>query len=385
GYRLISTGIAFGSRTTVFEGLDTEIKFQYIETDTRILRTASLNHIHDQAPCPGAIQIKSQTTPLQEADKVIVKLERSKQRSATETRQRTCPVMIDRGMSLMTVETPQAALIAIYDLLEGKTSYPQAFTVLRASKLMKTKIKGLHFATSLIGENGPDPKAERLQTPLILIDFDMGEVLNDETKGGPKPRTGTPIFMAGVVRSGKINEGPHYFPPMPQLQAGLENYLKHLPSRLEAFPPNQEADKRLHDDMILEKFQHELRYDAESVFWLLLWWAIQAKPEASDSDEDFIPKAIWESLTWGGEKQDGRRYFIDPFPKKILHPSYRPLETLLRAMSLQLAGDLGLMESRSDPEYLHEAFQRLIFEFLSEHSSKNSDFLILTKSRRLRE
>ncbi|PVF95885.1 hypothetical protein CPB86DRAFT_710269 [Serendipita vermifera] len=411
GCRLINTGIAFGRRTTIFEGTNTNseeeeediiIKIQYIEIGRRFSEPATLDHIHDTVPFPGVVRIKAQIIPLQEADKVIVKLGRSEEgENDTKTRQRTCLVMVDKGMSLMTAETPQAALIAIYDLLEvGRLLYRERSTLHRdisegnalirakpsnATEAMEKRFEDMHFATSLLGEDGPDPTAGRLQTPLLLIDFDMGEILNDGIKGEPMPRTGTPIFMARVVRSGKIREGPHHSPPMPQLQVGLERYRKHLPSRLETFPPNQAVDKRIYDEIILENFHHELRYDAESVFWLLVWWAIQAKPKASEGDDDHIPKICWDTLTAGDENQDGRRHFIDPFPKEVLHPSYQPLEALLRAMSLQLAGDFALMEDRSNPEYLHEAFQRLVFEFLSEHGRKNSDFLILPKSQHLRE
>jgi hypothetical protein len=41
-----------------------------------------------------------------------------------------------------------------------------------------------------------------------------------------------------------------------------------------------------------------------------------------------------------------------------------PLEGLLRQMAEQLMGNHGLNPSRQEPEYLHEAFQRLILEFL---------------------
>ncbi|PVF91555.1 hypothetical protein CPB86DRAFT_316357 [Serendipita vermifera] len=269
------------------------------------------------------------------------------------------------------------------DISEGNAllrSEPSTVT-----EAMEKRFKEMHFATSLLGEDGPDPMAGRLQTPLLLIDFDMGEVIDEENGGEPKPRTGTPIFMARVVRSGKVLKGAHHFPSMPQLQAGLEGYRKHLSGRLEAFPPNGEVDIRLKEEKPLKNFRHELRYDAESVFWLLLWWAIQAKPVTSDGDGDYIKISHWNAMTDVDDKVDLRRHYIDPFPGEVLHPVYQPLEPLLEAMALQLAGDHGLLESRSDPEYLHESFQRLIFDFLSEHGRKKSEFLICRKSRRLRE
>ncbi|PVF95884.1 hypothetical protein CPB86DRAFT_862828 [Serendipita vermifera] len=114
------------------------------------------------------------------------------------------------------------------------------------------------------------------------MDFDMGKYEYMDRKG-ELLRTGTHIFMAhATYLGGYISEGSHYFPPMPQLRAGLENYGEHLPGRLSGFPPNHEEFDFLDNYVIPKQMQHELRYDAESVFWLLLWWAIQANQTSPD-------------------------------------------------------------------------------------------------------
>jgi hypothetical protein len=86
------------------------------------------------------------------------------------------------------------------------------------------------------------------------------------------------MFMARVLRSSKIAAGSHSFHPMPQLSDGATRYEKCLRKRLEAFPPNELDTIKIKTRKTLENFHHKLRYDAESVFWLLLWWSIQAKP-----------------------------------------------------------------------------------------------------------
>ncbi|PVF91556.1 hypothetical protein CPB86DRAFT_878448 [Serendipita vermifera] len=415
GCRLIKTGIAFGRRTTIFEVPNTSIviKYQYIEPGRRFSEPATLTHIHDTVPFPGIVQVRIPTKLLPEADQVTVKLERqvsarkgTKKEQKIETRQRTCLVMVDRGMSLMTAETPQAALIAIYDLLEvSRCLYRERSTLHRdisegnallrskpstTTEEMEKKFKDMHFATSLLGEDGPDPKAGRLQTPLLLIDFDMGEIKGREIAGVRKERTGTPIFMARVVRSGRILSGSHHFPAMPQLEAGLENYSKHLPNRLTTFAPNRAEEQYLEEDQVLEHFQHQLRYDGESAFWLLLWWAVQAKPLTPEDDNNVIRKRLWDDLTCGDDVQDSRFPLVDRFPRFVCHPAYQPLELLLKKMADQLKGDYELLDSvrlgnRNYDEYLHEALQRLIFEFLSQHGRENSPFLTLPKSPDLRK
>jgi hypothetical protein len=173
--------------------------------------------------------------------------------------------------------------------------------------------------------------------------------------------------MARVVRAGAVWYGTHGFNPMPQLDVARDIYELQYPDRLQRFPLDKLISRREPTTSLLSPFQHQLRYDAESVFWLFVWWSLQIRPADSKS-EDFIHTQYWSNLT--GEI-DCRHYFIHPgFPEGALHPEYEPLEGLLRQMAEQLTGDHGLESSRADPEYLHEAFQRLILEFLFANDDK---------------
>lgn len=60
-----------------------------------------------------------------------------------------------------------------------------------------------------------------------------------------------------------------------------------------------------------------------------------------------------------------------------LEPKYRKLEPLFLQMTNQLEGDLywakyGDTAEMKDPEFLHEALQRIIFNFLMENKRRPS-------------
>jgi hypothetical protein len=188
--------------------------------------------------------------------------------------------------------------------------------------------------------------------------------------------------MARAVRQRQIEPGDHVFYPMPQLQDGHARYQEYLGKRLEEFPMNAVETVELNSDSIISRFSYQLRHDAESAFWLLLWWAIQAKPEDDIQNKDRINNGHWCLLTDRGNEGDDdfRTYYVLKFPRTVCHAEYRELDALLRSTSIQLRGDHGLASSRSHPEYLHEAFQRLVFELLSKHSKAKSKFLTLQKS-----
>jgi len=178
--------------------------------------------------------------------------------------------------------------------------------------------------------------------------------------------------MARAVVSAVQKKGMYFLVPMPQLdQEGKEAYEAAVPDRLTAFPSNGLETSFIPSDKSLEPFKHKLKYDAESVFWLLLWWAIRAWP----ANDEFpghtkIDETIWSILTNGHGDRDPRgAHFINTIAVNFVHPAYKDLEVLLERMALQLRGyhEEGSDPSRKQDEYLHEAFQRLIFHFLFTH------------------
>ena len=72
-----------------------------------------------------------------------------------------------------------------------------------------------------------------------------------------------------------------------------------------------------------------------------------------------------------------------------LDPDYQELEPLFQKMAKQIRNDLhwapktGAPDYMSEPEFLHEALQRVIFNFLVEHAE--SQFMELEKHRKHRK
>jgi hypothetical protein len=177
--------------------------------------------------------------------------------------------------------------------------------------------------------------------------------------------------MARMVRALEYYPAGRFdLPPMPVV---AEELLERYPQdRIEAFSGIGEELIYIPEDTPLRTpFKHLLRYDAESVFWYLLWCCVQAQPAGKLSDDN-IPHLVWANLTSASE--DGRdAHFITRFPKRFLHPTYSELEPLLKRMSEHLRGDLLYAndKGRKTDEYLHEVFQRLILNFLSANSTKD--------------
>jgi len=201
---------------------------------------------------------------------------------------------------------------------------------------------------------------------------------------------GTPIFMArSVVAGHPLTLQPGVFlTGIPSLSA-LPVYSKLLPERLKKIPQPLK-DQAMYFVMIPEgisinqeslrslPWTHELRHDGESVFWLLVWWAIHLRPR-SPSPSKIDSKAFGCLTNIDLETGvDHRVAFLQQLAQRVswLDPEYRELEPLFLQMANQLTGDLywaeyGDAEEMKHPEFLHEALQRIIFNFLMENKTKH--------------
>ena len=150
-------------------------------------------------------------------------------------------------------------------------------------------------------------------------------------------------------------------PPCPPSYASVH------PDRVREFPAegpgvvhNVSADSEQH------VWRHELEHDAESVFWLLCFWAVTAQPK--DGTPEDIPHDAWGNLT--GER-DGLLYILRSHKQQsnaTIHSVFKPLWPLLRDLSAILAVDRYWLEEtdkRNHWAYVGEAFQRLILNFLN--------------------
>ena len=85
--------------------------------------------------------------------------------------------------------------------------------------------------------------------------------------------------MAHVVRNLQYPAGLFKFPPMPPVCLTLLPRYKALyPDRVTDFLPSEKPEESIIkvgvQNLPPEEFKHLLRYDAESVFWIILFWSI---------------------------------------------------------------------------------------------------------------
>ena len=105
-------------------------------------------------------------------------------------------------------------------------------------------------------------------------------------------RQGTPIFMARAAVVGRHLDprGPFDLVGLPRLSEEAHTVYKEiLINRLEQLPQpseHQETFTRKCPTGEQPTWSHELRHDAESAFWLLVWWAVHICPKSKCGAKD---------------------------------------------------------------------------------------------------
>jgi hypothetical protein len=169
----------------------------------------------------------------------------------------------------------------------------------------------------------------------------------------------TPIaFVCGAPRSPKCYTEAH-----PERISDIQA------EKILVYPPevNQSPD---------DCWRHELDHDVESVFWLLLYWAMVAQPEG-------CPGEYIDSTSWSGMLKDShhRANLVSnlssgPPPQNLIHSVYEPVWPLISNLAALLVVDSYWIPEpnvRKRPDYICEAFQRLILEFID--SKRSEDFM----------
>jgi hypothetical protein len=228
---------------------------------------------------------------------------------------------------------------------------------------------------------------------------------------------GTPRFMARLVRIPRVYETSYRLSPMPQLNGVAdERYKACVSNRIRDFPQNDLSSSKINLwDLNKQTIQssHRLSYDAESILWLLLYWAVQVQPEKGDHTDE-IDEYLWMYLTDGDFENDPRTSLVPLDWRGICHPDYRPLDDLLKSLFAQLAGyqeyvlrpeeaevwrwtegppvqmvAVPYMSETQDPrmkdEYLHEALQRTILGFIVENIEEPFMRAQISSTRRPKE
>ncbi|KAI0283320.1 hypothetical protein BGY98DRAFT_720026 [Russula aff. rugulosa BPL654] len=230
----------------------------------------------------------------------------------------------------------------------------------------------LCYAKYLLGKSD-----NPLETSMLLVDFNVAEHLEPETSVKQIHRTGTPMFIARAVERGE--HLPPVYALVPEIPNYPDPYAKVHPDRVKIFPGLKEEiiinPKRFHDKSQKsqpERWRHELEHDTESVFWLLLNWAMVVQPE--NCPKETIDLLSWLGLTGKFDDRDSLVHrFTNYMPTNLTHSFYKPLQPLIKDLAAILVIDshwLKAPDPRKDTFYVTEAFQRLILKFMIENRGK---------------
>ncbi|KAH6879686.1 hypothetical protein BKA70DRAFT_1411981 [Coprinopsis sp. MPI-PUGE-AT-0042] len=390
------------------------LKAQLCPTNSRSDEIEILEHIHFLQHFPGVINLVCY-------ERLTAVVEGKVQKHLGLDQQ---------GNPFMSIETPQEMLMVIYDTLEITRALYNERKVLhrdlsKGNILFVPPPRAASSAGTISGRPGsanePSPAAanedgeankysfiasllgkstDPSETSALLIDFNYSEDLEGKprTTKHVVDRTGTPMFMARAIQEGTPTplEEHNFLPDMPKAP---QPYADRFPERCQQFLDCQSKasadilnsnDPRFSaDPSTLPTFRHELYHEAESIFWVMFYWILLAKPASpppgpstgTPNAGDRVPSTMWvELLTSDGRDNIiGRAY---KFPAKNLHPSYSSLAVLIASLSKYLKVDpfwFDPKSSRSNPEFIHECFQREILSYLIEHFDK--PFMFCKKSK----
>ena len=182
---------------------------------------------------------------------------------------------------------------------------------------------------------------------------------------------GTPGFIARAVELGRPVSPGNDMLYIPEVPRSAECYGTCHPDRVKKFPHSPHKLSPISMDGTDRQWRHELHHDAESVFWVLLYWIVVAQPE--NEEKEPIATHIWTGLTG---PVTSRIHLLRGGLHGATHSVYRPLWPMLNKLAHILNADGHWVESsdpRTDPGYINEAFQRLILQFILEH--RNEPFM----------
>ena len=146
--------------------------------------------------------------------------------------------------------------------------------------------------------------------------------------------------------------------------------MNDFPEEMEELVDSRKLQNQPQDGM----WRHELDHDVESVFWLLLYWAMVAQPEGCPGE--YIDSGSW---AWMLKDSHVRAHLVlnlssGPPPQNLIHSVYEPMWPLISNLAALLVVDSHWIPEpnvRKRPDYMCEAFQRLILEFIDSKRSEN--------------
>lgn len=400
---ILRVGDTLGRRTMILEDPKDPslvIKEQYIQPQRRFREGALLDKIHaNGSHFPGIVRHGYHGEVCDTDGKVISTGE------GDYIRVKTRLVLLDKGKRFAEIETPREMLMIAYDALEVIRILHRTRHILHRDissgnilfrplsevdpEFVPQDIGDMCFSHYLLeslglrSDESQSSTVKRLGTSLLLADFDSAQDKMIDDADGRMARTGTSMYMAIAVRNNGVLPAIDEIPCIPAVHEDLlPRYRELLPDRLEHFPENESEIIKAKGVTYGRKFEHILRYDVESVFWCMVWWLLQARPEGSEQDK--LQQKAWQNLI-GAEDSRYDDYIVSRkrFP---FHPDYIDISPLLESMREHLRIDLEFSKDKikqKEPEYLCEVFQRLILNFLVEH--RNAEFLWLPKDIKWRD
>jgi hypothetical protein len=143
-----------------------------------------------------------------------------------------------------------------------------------------------------------------------------------------------------------------------------------FPEEIEVLVDPRKVKNQPQDD----GWRHELDHDVESVFWLLLYWAMVAQPEGRIGEPIHSPS--WTGMLGDSDDRAGlvSKLSSGPPPQNLLHSVYEPVWPLISNLAALLVVDshwIPESSARKRPDYMCEAFQRLILQFIDSKRSEN--------------
>ncbi|KAJ8496234.1 hypothetical protein ONZ45_g12532 [Pleurotus djamor] len=209
---------------------------------------------------------------------------------------------------------------------------------------------------------------------------------------------GTPRFIsrANCAKGKNVNEHP--FKPMPQLEGRAAEVYETAYSRekhpLRFFADKEGKDATFHGGSAkLNRpsspwLQHP-RDDAESVFWVMLWFLLRAVPrhqpkdEESKSDDEEDLHNNWFLFLWNliesheiSSSHDSRSPILlvpkDNWPK-YLHHRLSFVGPLLFELSEQVRPDYRRLQPEPEPLHLHEAITRILLKYIVKWENEGCD------------
>jgi len=170
---------------------------------------------------------------------------------------------------------------------------------------------------------------------------------------------------------------PPIFAPVPRIPNSPDLYAKAHPDRVKKFPGSGEKKIIINPELVDDNesrrgWRHELEHDAESVFWLLIYWAMVVQPEKCRKEK--IDAGSWCDLN---RNHEFRERLLDSLSRgmssNLIHSFYKLLQPLIKDLAAILVNDscwLPVSDSRKDTFYITEAFQRLILKFIIDNRGK---------------